>query len=346
MDCDGKFRNPIRSMKIIRKISDFLRAERGLSIVENPQPSRGSYRDWQDKKESLTNRDKLTGLIDSLLSAGMAFEQFIGAMAAAGCEVKRGRYLSIKIPGAERFIRVKSLGDDYTEEALRERCSGKRVVKRKSKTDDDVGGKITRHMEAINNQHRQNLLIDIQAQIAKGAGDGYVHWMKTFNLKTAARTLIFLKEHGIDSYDELVEKSDTASAEFHQLSARLKEIGNRQKEITEMQKHIGNYGKTRDVYLKYTRSGQSEDFLEIHRAEIIRHEGAKRYFDELGLVKIPSINSLKQEWAKLNVERRRLHSGYKIAKERFMSISTAKANADVILFGERQAQKPHNKDAR
>jgi hypothetical protein len=236
MDCDGKFRNPIRSMKIIRQISDFLCAERGLSIVENPQPSRGSYRDWQDKKEPLTNRDKLTGLIDSHLSAGMTFKQFIGAMAAAGCEVKRGKYLSIKIPGAERFIRVKSLGDDYTEK--------------------------------------------------------------------------------------------------------------RQKEITEIQKHIGNYGKTRDVYLKYKRSGRSEDFLEIHRAEIIRHEGAKRYFDELGLDKIPPINTLKQEWAKLDVERRKLHSGYKIAKERFMSICTAEANADVILFDERQAKKSYNKDAR
>jgi len=106
----------------------FLCAERGLSIVENPKPSRGSYRDWQDKKEPQSNRDKLQELIDNNISAGMVFEEFIAAIQQAGCEVKRGKYLSFKIPVVERFIRVKSVGDDYTEEALRERCSGKRTI--------------------------------------------------------------------------------------------------------------------------------------------------------------------------------------------------------------------------
>jgi hypothetical protein len=87
MDCTKKFRNPIRSMKIVRQISDFLCAERGLSIVENPKPSRGTYRDWQDKKEPQSNRDKLQEMIDNNISAGMVFEQFIAAMQQVGCGV-------------------------------------------------------------------------------------------------------------------------------------------------------------------------------------------------------------------------------------------------------------------
>ena len=347
MDCSGKFRNPIRSMKIVRQISDYLCAERGLSIVENPQPSRGSYRDWQDKKEPQSNRDRLQALIDSHLSAGMMFEQFIGEMHYAGCEVKRGKYLAFKLPGAERFIRVKSIGEDYTEEALRERCLGKRMVAPKTKTADDAERKTSEYAEAVKKQNTPSLLIDIQAKIAEGAGAGYVQWMKIFNLKTAARTLIFLKEHGIDSYDELREKSDAAYSNFHRISSRLKQIESRQKEIADLQKEIGTYGKTRDTYAKYKASGWDNDFFEINRADISLHKAAKKYFDEHHFKgKLPSINQLKQEWATLESERRKLYSGYKATKENYMSLCTAKSNADTILFGSRQPQKSHDRGAR
>jgi hypothetical protein len=162
LGCDRKFRNPIGSMKIVRQISDHLCAERGLSIVENPKKSRGSYRDWQDKNELQTNKDKLRELIDRTVSAGMVFERFIAAMSAAGCAVKRGKYLSFKIPGAERFIRVKSLGDDYTEPALRERCAGKRTVTPKQFVPF-----------VVTSQTKFGLLIDIQQKIQEGKGEAY-----------------------------------------------------------------------------------------------------------------------------------------------------------------------------
>jgi hypothetical protein len=324
MDCTGKFRNPLGSMKIVRQISDYLCAERGLSIVENPGKSRGSYRDWQDKKEPVSNRARLQEIIDNSISAGMLFEQFIAAMAAAGCEVKRGKYLAFKLPGAERFIRVKSIGEDYTEQALRERCAGKRPA-----------------------PQRPSLLIDIQAKIREGAGDGYVQWMKIFNLKTAARTLIFLQEHGIDSYDELRKKSDAASSEFHRLSSRLKEVETRQQDIAELQKQIGTYGKTRNTYAIYKKSGWDNDYYDANATDIILHRAAKKYFDAQGFKgKLPSINSLKQEWAALETERRKLSPGYRTAKENYVSLCTARANADVLLFGSRQPQKSRDRAAR
>ena len=332
MDCTGKFRNPMRSMKIVRQISDFLCAERGLSIVENPQPSRGSYRDWQDKKEPQSNRDKLREIIDNSLSAGMVFEQFLGAMHSAGCEVKRGKYLSFKLPDAERFIRVKSLGEDYTEEALRERCTGKRTIVPKVKTDANAERKSAEYMAAVTKQNTPSLLIDIQAKIAAGAGDGYVHWMKIFNLKTAARTLIFLKENGIDSYDELAQKSDATSSEYHQLSTRLKEIGERQNAIADLQKQIGIYGKTRAAWERYKKSGYDQGVFEIERADITLHKAAKKYFDEHNFkTKLPSINSLKQEYAILETERKKLYVGYKELRQNYIDLCTAKSNADHIL---------------
>jgi hypothetical protein len=347
MDCSGKFRNPIGSMKIVRRISDYLCAERGLSIVENPEKSKGSYRDWQDKKEPARNRDKLQEMIDSHISAGMLFEQFIAAMHEAGCEVKRGKYLAFKLPGAERFIRVKSIGEDYTEQALRERCVGKRPAPKRSDSEIGAERKGAAYAASLNKSKAPSLLIDIQAKIREGASDGYVQWMKIFNLKTAARTLIFLQEHGIDSYDELRKKSDAASSEFHRLSSRLKEVETRQQDIAELQKQIGTYGKTRNTYAIYKKSGWDKDYNDANATDIILHRAAKKYFDAQGFKgKLPSINQLKQEWAALEAERRKLSPGYRTAKENYVSLCTSRANADVLLFGSRQPQKSRDRDAR
>jgi len=290
MDCSGKFRNPMRSMKIVRQISDFLCAERGLSIVKNPKPSRGNYRDWQDKKEPQSNKDKLRDLIDTHLSAGMVFEQFIAAMHSAGCEVKRGKYLSFRIPGAERFVRVKSLGDDYTEEVLRERCVGKRIIAPKTKTVEPK----TKTTVPSSTRRIPKLLIDIQTKLQQAHSPGFEYFAAIYNLKEMARTLIFLNERGIGTYEELTKKINSSSKNFNAHQARIKEIEERMKNISELQRHIGTYSKTKDVYAEYRRMKKYQPtawerfrkmehpsiaFYEANRAEIVLHEAAKKYFD-------------------------------------------------------------------
>ncbi|MCL2163183.1 MAG: hypothetical protein FWH55_02070 [Oscillospiraceae bacterium] len=282
MDCPGKLRNPIRSMKIVRQISDYLCAERGLSIVEEPKPSRGSYRDWQDKKEPQPNRDKLQDLIDNTISAGMVFEQFVAAMSAAGCEVKRGKYLAFKIPGAERFILVKSLGEDYNEQALRELCIGKRPAPKRDNADNDAERKTAAYAKS---QYRPKLLIDIEEKLRQGYGAGFKQFATIQNLKQAAKTLIFLKENGIGTYEELVKKKCDTSVDYHKKNDRRKEIDARLAQITELQKNIGQYGKSRDLWAVYKRSGYDQAFFEVHRQALTLHKAAKNYFDEQGFTK-------------------------------------------------------------
>jgi hypothetical protein len=295
-------------MKIVRQISDHLCAEHWLSIVENPQPSRGSYRDWQEKKEPQSNKDKLRELIDNSISAGMVFEQFIGAMHCAGCEVKRGKHLGFKVPGAERFVRMKSLGDDYTQEALRERCFGTRTVATRQTSDGQAERKAAAYAESADNKNTPNLLIDIQAKLREGTGEGYRQWAKVFNLKQMAKTLLWLKENSINSYDDLKRRTAAASGEFRSTNNKLRDIETKQKSIAELQKQIGVYTKMRNTYVAYIKSGKDPVFYEANRADITLCKAAKRYFDEQGFKgKLPSINLLKQEWAALDAERKKLY---------------------------------------
>jgi hypothetical protein len=134
-----------------------------------------------------------------------------------------------------------------------------------------------------------------------------------------ARTLIYLKENGIDSYDELVQRSSAASGGFHKKTGRIKEIETRQKEITELQKQIGTYKKTREVYRAYLKSGRDQAFYDANVTDIILHEAAKRHFDKMGFSKskkFQTIDALKQEWATLNSEKKSLYRDYHEQKDR------------------------------
>jgi hypothetical protein len=259
-------------------------------------------------------------LIDTSLCEGDSFDAFLATMQKAGCEVKRGKYLAFKIPGGKRFIRCDSLGEDYTEGSLRERLAGKRIDTPKPKI-----------IAAAMAENRPNMLIDIQSKMQQGKGEGYRHWATRFNLKEMSKTLIFLQENGIGSYDDLVMQAISASADFNGGLEKIKAAEARLADISELQKHIGVYGKTREVYHLYKVSGWSDDFYETHRADITLHKAAKQYFDSLGLKKLPPMQSLKQEYATLLAEKKKMYAGYHEMKEKSRALLTARRNAEQIL---------------
>jgi hypothetical protein len=207
-----------------------------------------------------------------------------------------------------------------------ERIAGKRTVVPRPK-----------RLVPVREERRPDLLIDIQQKIQEGKGEGYEHWARLFNIKQMAHTLSYLADNGIRDYDALTEKARTVSAEYHHRLKRIKEIETRQKEITELQKYISQYGKTRNVYAAYKASKWDQGFFDVHAADIILHQAAKKYFNEIGKTKLPSINTLKQEWATLDAEKKNLYSGYRELKDQHMALMVAKKNADAILGIEKNA---------
>jgi hypothetical protein len=191
-----------------------------------------------------------------------------------------------------------------------------------------------------------NLLIDIQAKIQQGYGEGYRHWATTFNLKEMAKTLIFLQERGLADYNLLAEKAGAASKIFGDHNDRRKAVVIRLKEIAELQKYIGTYGKTREVYKQYRDGGWSKKFYAAHKTEIDAHRTAKKAFDALGLKNLPPMDSLRKEYATLDAERRKLSQGYKAEREEMILLLMAKQNVDRLLGEPRQPSKTYQRDER
>jgi hypothetical protein len=327
LDCTRKFRNFKYSYTAIRNISDLLCAEYGLSIVANPKLSNGrDYGKWLRGTKAKSGRQILCEIIDSSISVGLTITEFFERLKQSGCEVKTGKRISIKPPQSKKSFRLDKLSEDYSYDAILERLSGKRIVTKEIAT-----------------KAKPNLLIDIQAKIAEGKGAGYEHWAKIFNLKQLSKTLIFLKEKGIETYEGLVSKSSEMSAEVNELNKKIRGIDSRLKEISELQKHIGTYGKTKEKFQAWRNiknKKKAEEFYEVaeNRADIVLHLAAKKFFNEHKNLrvdgKIPSIESLRQEWAKLKTEKSLLYKDYNQIKSEAKELAVARQNAEAVLFGE------------
>lgn len=210
LDCTRKFRDFLGSGKAVRKISDRLCLENGLSIIENPKRGKNHYGKWLGDKKPITHSEKLRNTIDEILSKKPTdFDDFLLQMEQAGYSIKKGKYLAFKNKDQKKFIRLRSLGVAYKEEEIKAIiCGEKSFVDRKKVKE--------------NSQSHVNLLVDIQAKLQAGKGAGYERWAKIFNLKQMAQTINFLTENNLFVYEDLDKKAQTVSDNFG-LPIHLKE---------------------------------------------------------------------------------------------------------------------------
>lgn len=302
-DAGRRFRDFLGTAKAVRKISDRLCLENGLSVIENPKWGRKDYGKWLGDQRPLSAQEKVRDAIDAALAQ------------------RRGSSLSFLAPGQEKATRCrkKTLGDDYTPEAIQERIEGRRVV---SSSRSKAPAKPARKV---------NLLIDIQSKLQAGKGAGYAQWAKVFNLKQMAQTISFLEENGLLEYDALAARAAEGTARFNELSGTIKRTEGRMAEIAALQKQIVNYSKTRDVYAAYRKAGYSKKFLAAHETEILLHKAAKAAFDKLCLQKLPTYKTLQAEYAGLLAEKKKAYAEYAAAKKEMQAVLTAKANVDRLL---------------
>lgn len=247
-----------RSYHEIRRANDRLCREHGLSVIVPGRDKGKSYIEHQAAQNGTSYKAKLKAAINRLIPVSSSLEDLLARLQREGYEIKRGKYISAKAPNQERFTRLKTLGADYTEEAVVSRIAG---GPRPSRQPRQSSGKV-------------NLLIDIQNNIKAQQSAGYQRWATIENLKRAAATMNFLTEHGIGSYEELVERCDAVAL---------------------LGKQIYIYRKLKPVYDRYKASKDKEKFLRGFEREIILFEAAARDIKKAGLTKLPSAEKLKEK---------------------------------------------------
>jgi len=322
LDCKRKFRNFLGSAFALRRVSDRICLEHGLSIVKNPKPSRSSYADWLGEGRPLSFQEKLRHAIDEVLEKQPDdFETFLAEMKAHGYEVRRRKLLSFRAPGQEKFTRCRAttLGAEYTEAAIRARLTSRGSVPPRR-----AGGALPIQ------ESNPKLYIDIQAKLQAGKGPGYERWAKIFNLRQAAQTLRYLQERNM-SYDDLTAQTEAVKAKFNTISDRMKKLEAELKDNATMQKHIVTYAKTRATYIAYRKAGYSKQFRATNETNILLHQAAKKHFDALGLTKLPTVKSLRATYAERLEEKKNAYREYRQARDEMRELLIIQENVDRLL---------------
>ena len=331
LSCDRKFRNFFFSGVALQKVSDLVCLENGLSVIEPVRPGERVKR--TDYPERRSFREEIRDAIDICMEKKPKdMDELLRLLLEMGYESKRGKYVSVKGPGQKKYLRFRSLGAGYRDEDLERIFKGEPV----QNADSDYE----------KTEPKLDMLLDIQKMIAKGKGPGYERWAKVHNIKQMAQTLLFLEEHGLRDYDELAEKARDVSARFAEITERQKSLEARLSEIAELKKHIINYSKTKEIYVRYRKSGYSQKFFEEHREELTLHKAAKEAFSKIQ-GKIPTIRELNLEYEQVLQEKKQTYAEYRRAREELKDYQTAKYNVDQFLQKEeqeKQAEKQKTKE--
>lgn len=324
IDGTRKFKNFWLSSIALQRVSDLVCLENGLSVIA-PKPYRERTK-RTDYSRRVKNRDVLCEDIDAVLQKKPeSFEAFLQELRALDYEIKCGKHISVKGKNQARFIRLSSLEDGYTEADLRAHFLGQQEHKPR--------GKRNYHTDA----RPFNLVIDIQSKL-QNKGAGYQRWASVYNLKQMSKTLLFLRDHKIESMEQLNQLVQQQTAKRDALLSSIQQSEKRLAEIGTLKKHIINYSKTRAIYEEYRKAGYSKKFLEAHREEITIHKAAKAAFDELGVKKLPRVKDLSIEYAEVLAAKKQTYAEYRQVKNDAQELLIAQQNIASLYDSERKEE--------
>ena len=290
-----------------------------MSVVVPEKGSKGkNYAAYHKEKSA---KAKLKIAVDTLIPQVNSFEELLSRLQGLGYEIKRGKYVSCLVPGQERFTRLKTIGADYTEDAIKERIEGKR----------------TRAAKVPQADRGVSLLIDIENSIKAAQSRGYEQWAKIHNLKQAAKTLNFLTEHQISQYEDLTAKIEEVQTESEKAGDALKGMEKRLADMAVLIKNVSTFQKTKPAYDTYRKARNKDRYRAAHEGTVILHEAAAKALKAAGISKLPNLAALQAEYEKLQEQKEALRIDYGKLKKQVKEYDVIKQNIDSIL---RQPREP------
>lgn len=300
----------------MREVSDRLCKENGLSVIPPSQNKGMGYKEYTEAKRGTSWKQKLKQTIDRLVITAKDYDDFLRLMQEAGYEIKTGKYISFRAEGQERFTRSKTIGENYTEERIKERIAGRTPRRNRRQT-------VPKGISLIG---------DIQERIRLIDSKGYEYKAKLAILKEAARTLNYLTENNLLQYADLEKKVEDVHSSYDRTGKELKVVEARLREVQPLIKNISNYQRLKPVYDAFQKAKDKPSFKAKHEAELVIFEAARSTLLAMqGDEKLPSLKTLQAEQQRLLDEQQRLYDERAKLKKEVKQIETIKSNVDTFL---------------
>lgn len=338
----------------IRDINDEICKANNLSVLPRYEARRkGKYKHIHNEKNNSwleKNRD----VIDRVIKEAGTFEDFLLALEMEGYEIKRGKNLVFRAPGQERGNRGKTIGSDYTEEAIRRRIANKdpepelqtETFLRKTNSGNRVKTKEQQLSKRGGfSSNRINLLVDISKNIKAQQSKAYEHALVRSNINTLVKTMNFLIEHKITTSEDFQIYADGKNAEYSINRKDIVKLENDLLDLSEKIKFTQNLKKNAHLYYEARHVKDSAKFAKEHEDQFILLKASEIYFERKGLKpKELDLAELFENYKSLKEKKDDLVKKQNLLKREIQELEVVAKNIEQTI-GEKMMEDPRNCDS-
>lgn len=309
-----------KSYHQIRYQSDKLCKENNLSTIDEFYESykrkyKTNGKSWYENEQSKKGtswKSRLQFDIDRLIKQSKDWEEFLKKMAELDYEIKHGKHIAFKPKDKQRFTRTKTIGEDYTEERLKERITENQTIKTPP-VKKRIGNVI-------------NMNTNAKAKESKG----YEYWATKHNLNTMAESVFFIREHGINSVKQLDEYIQKSAEERQALQDKIKEVDKDMQLLSDTMEQVHTVKKYPVYYKEYKANPSDKAFFEEHRAEITRYETALAKLKK-SYSRLPDSKDILDKLDKLQEKKNTLMQEYSSTKSTMDELYQIRKNYGIYM---------------
>ena len=309
-----------RSYHQIKYQSDKLCKENNLSVIDEfYETYRKKYKtngkSWYENdqfKKGTSWKSRLQFDIDRAIKQSKDWDDFIKRMAALNYEIKYGKHIAFKHKDKERFTRAKTIGEDYTEDRLKERIL------------DNANQRTYAVKKRIGN------IIDIANNEKIKSSKGYEYRATKHNLKTAADTVVLMREKGFKSISQLDEFIKESALKRQNIQDQIKVVDNKISTLSNIMEQVHTVKLYRQIYLEYKKDPSDKAFFEEHKSEITLYENVlldlKKYYS-----KLPNSKDILKELDSLHEKKNTLMQEYSSSKSDMKELYQIRKNYEKYM---------------
>ena len=240
------------------------------------------------------------------------WDEFLKKMADLGYEIKYGKHIAFKPKDKPRFTRAKTIGEDYTEERLKEHIAERVSIK----------------TPAV--KKRIGNVIDMNTNAKVKESKGYKYWATKHNLNTMAESVIFIRKYGIKSVKQLDDYIRKASDEKQDLQDKVKAIDKEIQMLSTTMEKVHTVKKYMTCYKEYKANPSDKAFFEEYKAQITLYENALSELKK-SYSKLPNSKDILAELDKLQEKKNILMQEYSSSKSAMDELYKIRKNYGIYM---------------
>lgn len=314
-----------RSYHQIRYQSDKLCKEYNLSVIDEyyerfKKKYKTNGKSWYENEQSqkgISWKSRLQFDIDRMIPQSKDWAEFIQKITELGYEIKYGEHIAFKHHDKARFTRAKTIGEDYTEERLKER-----ILENANQKTFTVKKRVGNIIDIANNPKIQQ-------------SKGYKCWATKHNLRVASDTVLSMREKGFQSLAQLDNSIKKSADKRQSLQEKIKKLEKKIETLSMSMEQAYNVNKYRQVYQEYKKNPGDKDFAREHKAEILLYENALEALKK-SYSKLPYSKQLFEKLEDLNQKKNTLIQEYSSAKSEMNELYQIRKNYEEYMGKERE----------